>query len=159
MDHHNRPQTQKSYPNPTQRTRHQVNLPETAPSPSPPGCFSGLPELWGAWAPMSPILLTDRFSSVSVLFTFRASAMACGSEGQRTRRSTGAGAKEARALGSYGMHLLLWVGWELDERGTRGDGINTPDGVSRKSPLNWLMSTIGEFSGMITPGFVQVLIG
>ena len=36
--------------------------------------------------------------------------MACGSEGQRTRRSTGAGAEEARALGSYGMHLLLWVG-------------------------------------------------
>ena len=56
--------------------------------------------------------------------------MACGSEGQRTRRSTGAGAKKARALGSYGMHLLLW-----------------------------LMSTIGEFFGMIAPGFIQVLIG
>jgi len=46
----------------------------------------------------------------TVLFTLRASAMACGSEGQRTRRSTGAGAKEVRAFGSYGMHLLLWVG-------------------------------------------------
>ena len=36
--------------------------------------------------------------------------MACGSEGQRTKCSTGAGAKEAWALGSYGMHLLMWVG-------------------------------------------------
>ena len=60
-------------------------LPETAPSPSPPVFFSGLPELRGAWAPTSPILLPSTFSSLSVLFALRAWAMACSSEGQRTR--------------------------------------------------------------------------
>ena len=104
-----------TYPKPkslpqTPKTRHHVNLPEDRAISFPTGFSSGLPELRGAWTPTSPILFKASCIVVTVLFTLRASAIACGSEGQRTRRSTGAGAKEARALGSYGMHLLLWVG-------------------------------------------------
>ena len=61
--------------------------------------------------------------------------MACGSEG-----SAG---QVPRSPGPWGvMGCTRSCGW-----------------VNRKSPLNWLMSTIGEFSGMIAPGLIQVLIG
>ena len=130
--------TTTTYPKPkslpqTPRTRHHVNLPETAPSPSPPG-FSGLPELRGACAPTSRMPMYRslvRSRSVTVLFTKRAAAMACGSEGQRTRRSTG----------------------QVARRGVMGCT------CSWKSPLNWLMSANRWVFGMIAPGFIQILIG
>ena len=83
----------------------------TAPSPSPAVFFSGLPELRGAFAPSSPISLTRSTTPLSPFCSpWAPQRWPAAPKASEPRRSTGAGAKEARALGSYGMHLHLWVG-------------------------------------------------
>ena len=114
--------------------------PETAPSPSPPGFFldslsSEAPEhqrrpcCWMAGPKLSP------FCWPWGPQRWPAAPKASGPsvrQGQVPRRP-----------GPWGvMGCTCSCGW-----------------VNRKSPLNWLMSPIGEFFGMIAPGFIQVLIG
>ena len=140
MDHHNLPQTQKSPPNPAQRTRHHVNLPETASSPSRPVFFLD------SLSSEAPGHQCPRFCCCPCwdMSPF------CSPWGPQrwpvAPKDSGPGIRQGqvpRRPGPWGvMGCTCPCGW-----------------VHGKSPLNWLMSTTGEFFGMIAPGCMCVRLG